>query len=700
MPDSKIARFKPTQLAVITLVVTALLWFTVMFDIPVARQILGFVFLSFFPGFALLHLLKLKLGALESVLFAVGLSIAFQVIIGLIINFLLPLIGISAPLSLLPLMIVTTVIVVILVLLGRQGREYHDFHISCKKLVPVGLILCAIVALSIVGTLITASFPNANNSLLLFMLVSISLLVGVAVFSKKLVPAEFYPLILFGISLALLFHSSLFSVNIKGGDIFGEYDFFMRTMSNFYWNSAIYNRLNAMLSVTILPTLYSTILGLEGTWVFKIVYPMIFTLVPLGLFQLFSLKVNKKVAFLSVFFFVSSLVFFDEIAKLPRQMIGELFYVFLFLTLFHPNIKGSTKWVFFFVFSFGLIVSHYSMAYIFLAFISIVWFFGFLRKRKTTVTASMILLFTVLAFSWFIYVSSASTFDEFLHSSSTVVDNFFTDFFNPQSRGTQVLTAIGVKGINTFWHLLGRSIYYITEGLVVIGFFGILLKKRRSFFNDDLNVLLLINLSLLFGNIVIPNLASTFNVTRFYHVTLFFLAPLCVLGGLDLLRFLSRKKIREKYLVLIIALVILIPHFYFQTGVVYEVTQEESYSLPLSAYRFDAIKLADMGVLTESEVSSAAWLSKHQLSWWFVYADVNSLGLLTYRNVKSISLLSMGTALPSGSILYLRQFNVYAGVVFSSYGLVGKFNVSQIVPSLNTTHLIYSSGSCEIYNIP
>lgn len=700
MNKSNITRLKPAKFSVAIFIAQIVLWFTVIFNLSIAREVLGFVYLTFLPGLALLRLLKLKLEIVESILFAVGLSIAFLMAVGFFMNLLGPLIGISTPLSLIPLMVVTNAIVILLLFLEWRDHEYHSFHISRKKLVTFGLVLCAILILSVVGTLLVNSPPHTDNSLLILMLISISVLVGLAAFSKKLVPPELYPPILFVVALVLLFHVSLFSKFIIGGDIFGEYSAFRLTAINSYWNPVISGKLYAMLSITILPTVYSAVLSLDGTSILTIIYPLIFAFVPLGLYQLFRSRVSKEVAFFSVFFFVSNLVFFNEIVELARQMIGELFYILLFLTLFSNNVKGSAKGLLFTVFSFGLVVSHYAIAYIFLALIFAVWLVGFLRKRKTIVTAGMVALFAILTFAWFIYTSSASTFDDLLRASNTVSSNFVSDFFNPQSRGTQVLEGLGAPGINTFWHIIGRYIYYVTEALIVIGFLGLLLKKRRSFLNDEFNLLIFCNILLLGACIAIPNLAGTFNITRFYHVTLYFLAPLCALGGIDVLKLLSRKKVKERYLGLIVVFLVLVPFFLFQTGFIYEVAKEESYSLPLSAYRFDAMTLAERGVVSEPEVSSAAWLSQYQNLTRFVYADIMSEALFDYRGVQNGVRLSLGAPVPSGSYVYLRQYNVYDGVVFSSYHSAGAFNVSQIVPSLNSTNVVYSSGSCEIHKVP
>jgi uncharacterized membrane protein len=310
------------------------------------------------------------------------------------------------------------------------------------------------------------------------MILAVASLISLAALSRKLVSPRLYPIILFVVSLALLLHVSLFSSTIFGGDIFGEYALFRETASNLYWDSTAAFNYNAMLSITILPTIYSVVLGLNGTWLFKVVYPLIFALVPLGLYQLFKYKFHRGIAFFSVFFFVSNFVFFTELTQLARQMIGELFYILLFIILFSDSVKGSAKWVLFAVFSFGLIVSHYALAYIFFGLLIVVWLISFLRKRRSNVTTAMVIFFGVLAFSWFIYLSSASTFNHFLNAVERVRNGFFIDFLNPQSRGSQVLQAVGAAGIGTLWHTIGRFVFYVTEALVIVGFLALLIKKR------------------------------------------------------------------------------------------------------------------------------------------------------------------------------------------------------------------------------
>jgi len=699
---SKIAanRWKALQLPAVVLLMQIALLLTVTLDIPVARQVIGFFYLTFVPGFAILRLLELKLGIVASSLFAAGLSIAFLMGVGFFMNLLGPLFDISEPLALIPMMVVINVVVLLLLFLEWRNYGLYAFSGEYKNIAAVGLVLCTILILSVIGTLLVNTSPHNNNSVLLFMLIFISVLVGLAALSRRLVPHEFYPLILFAIALALLFHVSLFSNYITGGDIFAEYQSYRLTLSALHWDPTISSRLYAMLSITILPTIYSTVLNLEGTWLFKIIYPLIFALVPVGLYELFKSKVSKEVALFSVFFFVANSVFFNEIVELARQMIGELFYILLFLTLLNKNLKVSSKWVCFGLFSFGLVVSHYAMYYIFLSFAFVAWLFAFLRKRKSAITVSMIIFLSVVGFAWYIYISQSTTFDALVSNIENIQQNFASDFLNPQSRGSQVLQGVGVEGLGTFWHFVGRYTYYATEVLVVIGLLSLLLKQRRSFFADDYNVIAFFNMLLVVACIVVPNLATTFNMTRFYHVSLFFLAPFLVVGGIVVLRFFSRKRVKEKYIMTVVVLAVLIPFFLFQTGFVYEVTREDSWALPISAYRFSALKLSSIGVLGEGEVSGAIWLSQSSNSKRYVYADIMSRAIFAYVGVQNSVWLSLAMPIIRGSYLYLSDYNVFDGVVLSSYGSEGSFNVTQLVPNPSETDLIYCSGSCEIYQVP
>lgn len=695
-------QLKRAELLIILLVMQIAFVFSVIFNISAAQIGLGFLFVSVLPGIVIVRLLMPKLERVEQIIFAVGVSLVFFMGIGVLINFLGPIVGISKPLGLIPILVTTSIIMDAFAFYEWRTSDRHvennvsEIEPKNRKLNLLTPLLCLLPLLSVIGALLVSVY--SNNFILLLLPLVISVLVFLVAIYKQL-PSEIYVSALFAIALTLLLQFSFFSPYLVGGDIFGEYITFTRTLQASFWNIQVLGRLNAMLSLTVLPTIYSNTTGISATWVFKVIYPAIFALVPLGVYQLFKSQMTKKIAFLSVFFFMSNITFFQELAELPRQMIGELFFILLFLTIFKKDLRPSVKLTFFTIFSFGIIVSHYSMAYIFLGFIVAFWLINFVMKRKSALTSSMVAIYTVLIFSWYIYTAAGAAFDDFVNTLNMLQQNFISGFFNSQSRGSTTLQGLGGAVANTsILHHIGQYTFNFTELLIVIGFVTLLVKYKREFFKNDFYLFAFFSLLLLVACIVVPNFATTFNAERFYQVSLFFLAPFCIVGGLSILSLLSRNKVNVKYLELILLLLVLIPVFLFQTNFTYEVTKQESSALPLSSYRLDPTALAYQGILTAPEVSGAEWLSQNSNFTTAIYSDAISIDALYYASIQNTMPLSLGASEPSGSTIYLMQYSILEKVVFT--GLSVQANLTQVIPSPNTINTIYSSGSCIIYEVP
>ena len=103
------------------------------YDIPIIRQIVGFLFLSFVPGILILRILKIdNLSNIEAFLYAVGLSIAFVMFFGLFMNTIFPLVGISRPISIIPLTVTFTIGIAVLsgvaYIRGREEKATRPEH--------------------------------------------------------------------------------------------------------------------------------------------------------------------------------------------------------------------------------------------------------------------------------------------------------------------------------------------------------------------------------------------------------------------------------------------------------------------------------------------------------------------------------------------------------------------------------------------
>ena len=105
-------------------IIHLLLYIAIGLNIFVFRQIIVFIYLSFIPGFVLLKILKLKeTSVLDNILLSVGLSIAFLMFLGLLINELCLTLGISNPLTTIPMTIALSLSTLILFLVSHR----HDF---------------------------------------------------------------------------------------------------------------------------------------------------------------------------------------------------------------------------------------------------------------------------------------------------------------------------------------------------------------------------------------------------------------------------------------------------------------------------------------------------------------------------------------------------------------------------------------------
>ena len=707
MTSNSINTQNPKSLLLLVLFSMFIFCFVVFLDIPIARQVIGFFYLTFIPGFVFLKIFKFdKFSGVEIVLFSVGLSVAFLIIAGLLVNELSSLFEFSKPLSLVPLMIILNSLILmggILAYLKRENVGIWDIE-SIKKS-PLSLLFLGLPILSIFGAIYVNIY--SNNLLLLFMIISIALLFTISVFSKKLLHPNLYPFALFMIAIAILFHSSLISNYIIpfGSDVPGEYFLFKTTQNNSHWSSTLPSWMsiglgtyNDMLSITILPTIYANLLNLNASLVFKILYPLIFSFVPLGLYQIWQKYISKKYALIAAFLFMAQMTFYTELLGLNRQMIAELFFVLLLLVIFSKKIKPINKIVCFMIFSFGLVTSHYALATIFLFFISFDSILLIVLKRPSKkITITMVILFFAVMFTWYIYTMGSASFNSILEKAN-YVNNQLGEFLNPASRGQTVMTGLGLAESPSIWNTVSRMFAYIVQAFIVLGFLGLVTKKlKRVKLEKEYFIFTMIATAFLALLILLPGLANTLNMTRFYHILLFFLAPLCVIGASLIVKLFSKRQ--KELAVCALLLFVLVPYFLFQTNFVYEMIGSDSWSVPLSGYRMDASRLyGHYGYTDAYSVYGAQWLSKNvDVKNSAVYADER-----TATNVLTIHSMILGgkrslsniTVVADNGVVYLSSLNVVYGVI--SFGDLS-WNTTELSPIFDDLNLVYTNGGSEVY---
>jgi len=682
----------------------------ILFDIAIARQIVTFIYITFMPGLLIILLMKPReLGKIDMITFGMGLSIAFLMLFGLILNELGFLFGISKPLTLTPLLIGLNVFMLILTIsIILRGNYNISLNISSRidrKTVFVFFLLICLPIMSIIGAMQVTVFKI--NSILLATIALVALLISIGTIYKKSLPKQLYAIAILAIAMAIIFHSSLiFKYPISfGSDTSYEYFIYKFTENNAYWNpdsfqDIKYGRFNSMVSITILPTIYSTVLNMDALYVRKVIYPTIFAFVPLALFQLWRRKYDQKTSFLAVFLFVSTITFYIEMIGLERQMIAELFLGLLLICIFTEE-KTLFNKVCFVIFSFALIISHYALAEIFAILIGLYMLFSILLTRKLPrkVTVTMFLFFLTLMFAWYIYVSHAATFEATLTFGDYTLRQL-NDFFNLRSRETTILRALGLEKPPTVWNLLSRIFVHLTEFLIVCGFIGLITKRLKLNLEKEYLLLTIVATAFLALVVLLPGFSKTLNMTRFYHILQFLIAPLCILGA-DFLSILLFKKKRQLFISCLLVLV-LVPYFLFQVGFVYELTGTDNWTA-LGLHRMDARRLYFWsGFVDDPSVFGVRWLSANvNLEKTRIFADFSSVRniLRTYGLIhdRYVSFLSNTTDLPENCLVYLNTLNcVYNVIIASNYD----FSPDEL-KDLENINKIYSNGRAQVYkNIP
>jgi len=722
---------------------------SMVFDIPFVRQVLGFIFFSIIPGFLLLRLFGIRhSNIVETILFSVGLSIAFLSLVGVLINGLGSLQLVLNPLSTAPMAIIVNVTVFVLIIVDYlKNRNLAPLDLKGVKFWPL-LSLFALPILSMVGVLLIREYNS--NLLSVSIIIAIAAIVVLGVLSSYISSkiSFYYPLIILSITIALLLSQALISNYQYGADIQSEYNTFISTKNSSFWNlqnNANYQQSsdNAMLSITVLPTVLSNLLNIDPGWIFKIVYLVIFSLLPLGLYLLYKQYWSEKIAFLSVIFFVSNYAFFTLILSEVKQMIAELFFIMLFLLLFSRKIKGGRKWAVFIIAFFGLLVSHYSMNFMFLFFIVFAWLGGkvFWKTAFTKIRSTFIIFPFCFTFLWYIFVVQASygaggPFSKFVGVIQTTVSSFLSEFFSSAARGGDVQAAIGLVSRPSTMHYAGTIIYDLTVLFILVGFISLLVKWRKKEFDSTFFSIIFASLVLLISAVVLPRFSGLLELGRLYEIILMFLAPLFVLGTVAVYKIFSRlrrftqnnfpnvsSEQTKKNSVFLLTLIILIPFFLFQTGLVYEVTNDPiPSSITLSKSKMEN----SYGLIHERDVFSAAWISRYgdiESKWTF--SDRGSLDLIlnSYSTIDRSMLLILSNT-TSGTVaegtyirhentfsfdsnvtyIYLSEFNGISGIITYDFQVNFHFNISQI-PALNSTdafvNKIYSNGAGEIdYRVP
>ena len=740
-------------------------------QIPILRQFIGFIYLIFVPGILILRILKIhNLGNIETLLYTVGLSIITLMFTGFFMNMIYPFFGISRPISLTPLIITISAVVLVLCVLSYirdKDFAYPSFIDLGEVFSPPVLFVCLIPFMAVFGTYLVNYYHN--NTLLMLMIILIAIITLLIAFDK-FIPKRLYSLSIFLIAISLIYHLSLISpIYINLHDLAIDFFLINSIIASSKWDWTIPYNYNATLSTVMLAPIFCNICAINVVLVLNIIYYTLCPFVYLGLYGIFQRITEDKIAFLSAFCIVIVLGFPGQ-----AQLTAEIFFVLFTMLMIDKKVEIYKKRLLSIIFAISLVVSHYGTSYLFmfaLIFVLILLFltenpttkrlwempryfiiqemsriaerikaenlpfkkipfkkrvslkdcyiFSTINKENKFISINFVSLFVVFTLMWYMYVSNSSALNTVIHIGDNIAGAIFTEFLSPDaSRGATLLTHEPVSLL----HRINKVLQLIVPFLIAIGILKILLKHRETKLEPEYIGFSLYWFALCLGAIVIPYFA-VMNPMRLYRLSLFFMAPFAVIGGITVIsaitkrfRFLRRDiSVKQSLQIISIFFVILL---LFNTGFIFEIANDCPNSISLSQESIKKLEYPEyrarfyIKIIPEQDIFSAKWLSEGMKNDEKIYASfaIGERALVAYGGLMpestlifespQIRILSNTTEhIKEGSYIYLGAINVLGRVGIDLNPKLGSpiyYNMSDSYPLLNAQNKIYTNGGSDI----
>lgn len=731
MPVLELYRWSWQRLVTISFSLLLVFWGSIILEgmgagIPLLRQISGFILLTFVPGSCLLQVMGIRRAyGVRTLVYTVGLSLIFWMVLGFIINMLLPVFGVMSPLAGSFLLFWTSMALVILlvmaVVIDHRAGVVHAPGTS----LPTGLPLLFFTLLPLL-TGLGAYAKNiwGTNIGLMGIVLMIACIPPLIAWGKG-IHEDTYALAIFSIALSLLLHTALISEHIWGWDINEELYFGTLAAQNGLWDHTLYSNVNAMLSIVMLIPLYSGCCAIPPVWVFKLIYPFLFSLVPLGLYAAYRQQTSPMTAFFGVFFFVSFYVFFIEMIQLARQQVAELFLVLIVLVFLDHALERPHRAVLMALFAFGLVTSHYGLTYLFLLTLipsvlllliaerdavgtvvrrGMGWWSHFspvlTGKGVRVISVSFLLLFCAFILIWYLFTSEAAALKSAAEIGENVLSSLSEELFMADaSEGLHIIVSPTETPLHEFYKVL----QLISQGLIALGILSIpLFAFMKARFSKDYYALSLMFLGLCVAGIALPYFSSALNTSRLYQISLIFIAPFSVFGAMAIVGLVSRAfgmnktedRIRGGRAAIALFLAVF---FLFNTGFVFEVVDDGPTSLALS-------DLQNYPIFSEPEVVGASWLAAatddpEEKGRYLYGDDISWLVVRGFAAMNSWMISAEGNHVPDDSYLFFGAENLKnESVIVTTFRKAVRTPVHlPLDPIISERGKIYDGGTAAVF---
>jgi uncharacterized membrane protein len=716
-------------------------------DGPVSavRAVFAVAYLSLVPGWLVVGLLDPDdgFGTVLRSLYALGLSLLSVVFVGLVLNTALPFAGVDAPLRPVTFALgLAGFTGALAVIHGRRGTDPLS-HLprppSGAREWRVVALFALLPAVALVGAYANRVFlTNLPTMVFLLLIATVPFL-----FVTGAIPERLLPFCVYATAVGLLVFGSLHSPFLSGRDANWEFYFANLVLETGRWDPTISFKADVMLGISLVRPAYALLTGLPLEGVYKYTTPLLFAAVPVGVYHLTRSRpwTSVTVASLSAYLLVAFWSFYVKLSHNFRQQFAMTFLVLLVLAWGRTRETGRAARVgalLLVAFGFGLTVSHYGTAFVFMALsgfvaavaVVAVAIDGRLDRfedapRKLPLAA--LGAFVVLGMTWYMYVGRGILFNQLSRIGGQILIDVLglrTSVSATGGSGARWAT----RDLYSVSYEVFRWLNYVTAGFVTVGFLAMLFGDLRRRTLARLEYLLFsAGCGVLLVTAVLFPAANPIDLARLYPITLFWIAPLCVGGGLLVLRGVGRvlggglggaAGTDRRHLALAAFFAVF---FLYSSGFVPAATGEFQYNeaLIVEEHLEDPTLVADSSssTLLARDVAGARFLADHREITYPVYTDFSGTFLWSYGEVPRQDrwppvesatrrgLVGRSPAdLPQGSYVFFRPVNTERGILVANVGSAKYSGDENHVPAEPYIHgvgtrkaLVYSNGGARIY---
>lgn len=703
-------------IATLQVIVFCFIWF----DVSPLRALFGLLFYSVVPGYLVLSLIDLHERPSKVLLYSLGLSIFFLMVMGLIVNELYLLLGVENPLSKLPLLFASSAVIFGLCIIGfltkKRGTRFDlskalRAAISPKVLLTTNLLLLPV--LSFLGAKLLDYRGDNLVPVLLFVLIAVVVIL-VATKNRGDQASDYVNILsLYSICLSILFSFCLRSEFVVGYDIHTEYFTFQLTHNAGHWAAKnLQTPYNTALSITALPTVLTALLGVDAHLIFKVIYPFLVSFVPVCLYFVYSQFLKKSLAFLSVIVLMGT-VGFSNIPSLARQEIALLLFGLVILLLFDENLNAQKKGLLI-AFSFGIALSHYTTAYVYLILISLTLFVRYPIRRHSRLSKIGLTKFGVVAvaaFTFFWYGQVTGT--PFTSVIQVLIK--IAQYSLMEARSAMVTSVTSPYLRFSAVSIVNFTVGYGVKALIVLGTICLAIKNRKAGFSFAYIKMACVSLIMILLFWMLPVISKTYNADRFFLQLLYILAPTCIFGFLTasdaLGKYIGRLiKLKKRYITHHLLSLFVVMYLLSGTNFVAQIGGE-----PVAMAFNNQGNQYEKFYVYEEEVTCIQWLSIQNPN--RVYADrYGVLRLQSYGGIIEVDeyenvdkelygketiayVLHPHTHIPKHVVIFLRYENIANQIIKEMEKETPIAEIPQLSHALGMGNRVYDNGKATVYEM-